>query len=294
LTKQADAGAAWENPLIPNAKLLQIYRAMMQARALARGMSAGMSGRTAGLDAGAVTAGTLGLEACLVGAAVDLGQGDLVSDALAGDVMELLRGTGRRAAVQLPGAADAAERIWTALGAASALQAATAQSRFEAKAKGAADATTGRQAGVVVVYALPDSVSRVLWRKALRFAAEHELPVVFVLLPAAGARGSKARKARVGGASALARGCGVPAIAVDANDAVAIYRVAQESIGRAREGGGAALMECVPFALEGMAEKRTAANDAVTGLERYLLQHGVASKAWMKHEAKAFAKRAAR
>ena len=87
---------------------------------------------------------------------------------------------------------------------------------------------------------------------------------------------------------------GVPGIAVDADDAVAIYRVAQESIGRARAGGGAALMECVPFAIEGAAAKRTAANDAVAGLERYLVQRGVATKAWMDREAKAFARRVAR
>jgi TPP-dependent pyruvate/acetoin dehydrogenase alpha subunit len=85
----------------------------------------------------------------------------------------------------------------------------------------------------------------------------------------------------------------VPGIPVDADDAVALYRVAQESIGRARIGGGAALMECVPFVLDGLAGRRNAAPDGIAGLENYLLQRGVATRVWMGREAKSFAKRVA-
>ena len=322
--------AAWENPLIPNARLRQIYRSMAQARALEKALPAARRARA--VDPSAKAKGTFGLEAALVSAAVDLGAGDLVSDALAGGVVDYLRGTalgevlragkadasrrsrrsgtgvgGRSAecgaAGRLPGTADAAERIWAALGAAAALKAAAAQARIEAqstvkdKAEASAteSATAARQAGAVVVYALADEVPAGLWKKALRFAADQELPVVFVALPAARARDGRARAAaKAGGVSALARGCGVPAIAVDADDAVAIYRVAQESIGHARIGGGAALIECVPFVLVGLAGKVRVTEDAIAGLERYMLQRGVATGAWMEREAKAFAKRLAR
>jgi TPP-dependent pyruvate/acetoin dehydrogenase alpha subunit len=319
---QADEGAATENPLIPNERLRQIYLAMARARALERVLPSTRRGQRP-------ASGTLGLEACLVSAAVDLGPDDLVSDALAGGVVDFLRGrslkevlragnasasasrrsrksgTGVRGlvagcgtAVRLPGTADAAERIWAALGAAAALKAVTAQARREEKAEveaDATDATAARQAGVVVVYALVDEVPAALWKKALRFAADQELPVVFVALPPARERGGKARvAAKVGGVSALAHGYGVPAIVVDADDAVAIYRVAQESIGHARIGGGAALMECVPFVLEGSTGKVRATEDAIAGLERYMLQRGVATRAWMEREAKSFAKRVTR
>jgi TPP-dependent pyruvate/acetoin dehydrogenase alpha subunit len=316
---QADEGAAYDNPLIPNARLRQIYLSMAQVRTLALALPSARRGQRP-------AAGTLGLEAALVSATVDLGAGDMVSDALAGGVVDFLRGTSlkevlragkagasasRRSrksgtgvrglvaecgtAVRLPGIADAAERIWAALGAAAALKAA-AQARVEAKAKAevkakATDMAEARQAGVVVVYALVDEVPAALWKRALRFAAEQGLPVVFVALPAARARGGKAR---AGGVSALARGCGVPAIAVDADDAVAIYRVAQESIGHARMGGGAALMECVPFVLEGAAGKGRQREDAIAALERTIVQRGVAARAWMEREAKAFAKRLAK
>jgi TPP-dependent pyruvate/acetoin dehydrogenase alpha subunit len=303
MAKQTDAGAANENPLIPNERLRQIYRAMVQARALARALPAARRGLMHGL------------EAALVSAAVDLGAGDVVSDALAGGVVDYLRGTplgkvlraepskasrkrvGKGAAssvvARLAAPPGVGERIWAALGAAAALKAATARTSGEAKAEAATteSATAAQQAGVVVVYALAGEVPAGMWKKALRFAAEQELPVVFVVLPAARARGGRAK---TGGVSALARGCGVPEIVVDADDAVAIYRVAQESIGHARIGGGAALMECVPFVLEGAAGKVRMTEDAIAGLEQTMAQRGIAGRAWMEREAKAFAKRVAR
>jgi TPP-dependent pyruvate/acetoin dehydrogenase alpha subunit len=315
MAKQTDRGAANENPLIPNERLRQIYRSMAQAWEMEKALPVARRGQTHGK------------EAALVSAAFDLGPGDLVSDALAGGVVDYLRGTalgevlrvgkadasrrsrrsgtgvrGRSAeygaAGRLPGTTDAAERMWTALGAAAALKAAPALARIETQstAKDKADATAAaRQAGVVVVYALPGEVPAALWKKALRFAAEQELPVVFVVLPAARARGSKARPtSKAVTVSALARDCGVPAMVVDADDAVAIYRVAQESIGHARIGGGGALIECVPFVLAGSAAKVRVTQDAIAGLEQTMVQRGVASRAWMDRAAKSFAKRIAR
>ncbi len=280
MAEGADAGAAWENPLIPNAKLRQIYRAMVRLRTLAPALPA--SGRDG-----------MGMEACLVSTSIDLGSGDLVSDAIAGGVMEFLRGAAlgtvlkpskaKRgpsaecgAAARLPGGMAVAERIWAGLGAAAALKAAGAQAKVEAKAAG----ETAKDVGVVVVYVLAGEVPAVVWRKVLTFAVEKELPVLFVVLPGRSA----------GRVTALALRCRVPGIPVDADDAVAIYRVAQESIGRARIGGGPALMECVRFVVKGAA--RT--GDGIVGLEGYLLQRKVATRMWMEREAKGFAKRVAR
>lgn len=280
----ADAGAAWENPLIPNARLRQIYLAMTRARVLALALPAGR------------VKGARGLEACLVSAAVDLGPGDLVSDGLGGGVVEYLRGAALGEVLR-PGAAKKkrgplancggaerlatapgiAERMWAAVGAAAALKAAAARAKIEAKAKD----VTAEQAGVVVVFVLPEQVPAGLWRKALTFAHEQELPALFVVLP--GKRGKA-----LGRVSALALRCGVPGIPVDADDAVAIYRVAQESIGHARIGGGAAVIECVPFVVSGAAGK---AADAIAGLEAYLVERKVATRSWIDGEARSFAKR---
>jgi TPP-dependent pyruvate/acetoin dehydrogenase alpha subunit len=323
--KQADAKAAWENPLIPNARLRAICHAMTLVRTLEKSLPAAKRARTIGLGAKRET--TVGLEACLVSTAADLGPGDLVSDALAGGTLEFLRGTalseilqsgnavgpGKRrkrvrstageygaagqlptAAGRLPGAADATERIWAALGAAAALKTAAARARAEDKTEDSVEGGTARQAGVVVVYVMAGELSDLLWKRILRFSVDHELPVIFIVLQKVQGRDDKVRTASVGGVNALALHCGVPAIVVDSDDAVAIYRVAQESIGHARIGGGAALIECVPFVLKEVAGKSGVKTDAIAGLEQTLVQRGVATRAWMVREAKLFAKRLAR
>lgn len=258
------AASSYENPLIPNARLKQIYLAMVRARMFARALPARRRGGW-----------TPGLEACVVSTSVDLGPGDLVSNAFGGEVVEFLRRvkpTKRGGVVAecgaarvLPAVTGTAERLWAAVGAAAALK--------------AAGQATG-QAGVVVAYVLPGEASAALWRKVLGFAAEQVLPIFFVVLP--GARGAK-----VGSVCALAHECKVPGIPVDGEDAVAIYRVAQESIGRGRIGGGAVVMECVPFVVSGAKKS----DDAVAGMERYLLQRGVVTKGWMEREARGFARR---
>ena len=64
-----------------------------------------------------------------------------------------------------------------------------------------------------------------------------------------------------------------PVITVDAHDIVAIYRVAQESIARARD-GGPTLIVCVPCATEG-----SLAN-ALTNMERYLAGKKLFEASW--------------
>jgi acetoin:2,6-dichlorophenolindophenol oxidoreductase subunit alpha len=304
MAESADGSSAYENPLIRNARLRQIYLAMVKARMLEKALPAARRGRVVG-DRHAV--GMVGLEACLVSPAVDLGSGDLVSDALAGGVMEFLRGAGLKevfrpaarggkvsgkrvvggaladsgTAARLPETPGIAERFWVAMGAATALKAA-ARAKLETKAEGG----TARL-GVVVVYVRAGEASAAVWCGALRFAAEQELPIVFVVLPSVRGSGS----AKTGGVNAMSRSCGVPGIAVDADDAVAIYRVAQESIGRARAGGGAAVMECVAFVQHGASA--VGSGDAIAAMERYMLQRGVVTRRWMEAEARSFARRLA-
>jgi len=320
-TNHAEAKAAWENPLIPNARLREIYLAMARMRALEKALPAAKRVRAAGV--GAKRVGIIGLEAYLVSATSGLGPGDLVSDALTGSTVDYLRGPGpgsvrqhgkavrfdgrgasvRKAIAQsgvagrLPSAVAATERIWAALGAAAALKTAAERARAKAKIKATTEdgiqASAGEMAGIVVVYIFADDLTDLLWKKCLRFSSDHELPVIFIVIQFTRDRTRKSGYARAGSVSAKATHCGVPAILVDADDAVAIYRVAQESIGHARIGGGPALLECVSYELKS-AGKHTARVDAVAGLERYLLQRGVVSKAWIEREAKRFAKQITR
>jgi acetoin:2,6-dichlorophenolindophenol oxidoreductase subunit alpha len=297
MPKAEDAPAAYENPLIPNARLRQIYSAMLHLRLLGDTL------------APAQRRATRGLEAALVSTVADLAAQDVVSDTLAGPVLELLSTTcfnpvapsaaqaiasaKRRAMLddwatpsRLAFAPTTLERIWCALGAAEALKAAWAKSKTYVKGKGGAV----RQPGVVIAYVQPGEAPAALWTRALGFAAQHDLPIVFVVLPPARIErgGGPARPVTLSPVLAIAHRNTVPGIAVDANDPVALYRVAQESITRARAGGGAALIECVPFTLHGA---RTPPEDALPAMERYLLERGVATRTWMDREARAFSSR---
>jgi dehydrogenase E1 component len=70
------------------------------------------------------------------------------------------------------------------------------------------------------------------WAEALNFAAGQKLPLVFVIAHAA-ARDLRSDQ----------RNNAVPAITVDGSDVVAVYRVMQESIRRARQGHGPTVIE---------------------------------------------------
>ena len=307
-----EAEAAYENPLIPNAKLRQIYVAMVRARLLGKALAKRRRGE-----------GALGLEACLVSTSVDLGQDDFVSDAVMNGTVDFLRGAmfeptsggtvqalrdttlesvlrpdhkARRrglkadcgAPSRLPAMPENEARFWAAMGIALALKAQHAHGRAETNADAA------RRDGVMVVYARHGEGSPALWRQVLVFAAEHLLPVLFVVLPATQRRGAKTKATRSGAMSAISHRHGIPGMAVDADDAVALYRVAQEAIARARIGGGAALMECVPFILEGTKHLPQTTADAIEEMERYMLARDVATRRWMEREAKSCARRIAK
>ena len=77
---------------------------------------------------------------------------------------------------------------------------------------------------------------------------------------------------------------GVPAITVDGNDAVAVYRVASESIARARLGRGPTLIECGVYPLHGPAGnhrkngRRLEAHDPISAMEIHLARKGLFSE----------------
>jgi acetoin:2,6-dichlorophenolindophenol oxidoreductase subunit alpha len=268
--------ALHENPLVPNTKLRQMYGAMAEARVLDEHI-AGLQKRVKGrrrLDS------TRGQEACRVSTAIDLGPGDLVSDSQPGVVMDLLAGAkvnsllkrlaefhsgktakGVKAANSsrrlLPWIEDAGERLRMAMGAALSFK------------------TLG-QANVVVAYVRHGEMAKGAWRRVLELAGKLELPVIFVVLPAV--KGEK--RGGMTNLSAKTARWGVPGIPVDAGDAVALYRVAQESMGRTRGGDRPVLIECVEYQVEG--KGGSASVDPLIPMEEFLLSRKVCTKAWLK------------
>jgi TPP-dependent pyruvate/acetoin dehydrogenase alpha subunit len=73
---------------------------------------------------------------------------------------------------------------------------------------------------------------------------------------------------------------GVPGIPVDAADAVALYRVAQESLGRTRAGDGPVLIECLEYRTEGKGKR--APVDPLVSMKEFLSTRQVGTEAWLK------------
>ena len=69
----------------------------------------------------------------------------------------------------------------------------------------------------------------------------------------------------------------MPGIPVDAGDAVAVYRVAQESLGRTRGGDGPVLIECV----EHLGVRGRRPIDPLDQMKEFLLGRKVGTKAWL-------------
>jgi TPP-dependent pyruvate/acetoin dehydrogenase alpha subunit len=194
--------------------------------------------------------GSAGGEAALAGIVADLRSGDLVigngAASLAGALHEEMPGV--RVA---PAQGDAQASMLEALRAA-------VNSRV-------------LRSGQIAVILLSGGAPEPQLREAHAIAEGAKLPVLFV---EGAERGAKGR------AGSNGKEPEVPSIPVDAHDAVAMYRVAHESIARAREGGGPTRILCVepPTLQERRGGFRLA--DAVAHLEHWLAARGLPAQAW--------------
>jgi TPP-dependent pyruvate/acetoin dehydrogenase alpha subunit len=265
---------AWENPLIPNKKLRALYVAMVELRLLGEHFAQRKRRPVGHLEA------VRGEEGCRVSTTFDLKAGDLTSDGAAGVATSFLRGAkladvirGENGAPgQLPVVAETTVRLHLAMGAAVVLKASRSTPKsVTPKSKGA----------LLIAYVHRDELAVTEWKPLLRFAAEQVLPMIFVVLPGAAQKNA-------GQLSLVSSKCGVPGIPVDAADPVALFRVAQESMLRARAGGGPVLMECIPFHVAG---KKAEPADPIRTMQEFLLHRKIVDEAWLQGVANKFAAR---
>ena len=273
---------AYENPLMPNARLRQMYRAILRAHLLGQSLPPAQRGLTAGR------------EAALVSTSIDLTARDFVLDAFSTAVTHFIRGTPLKHTLnpkdklsalytiksgspfRLPMLADPKLRIYAGLGTAASLQSDAALAKKSAKKTN----SSSPDSAVALSISISGEVPAEAWRPALAHAAQHDLPIIFLVLPPT----KPLRTAKQMDLRAIAHRAGVPAIPVDLADPVALYRVAQESIGHARIGGGPAVIQCVAF--PALASRTPA---AIAHLEEYILSRNIATRSWMDYEASSFA-----
>jgi len=105
---------------------------------------------------------------------------------------------------------------------------------------------------VVMGYMGDGATSSTDFHCALTFAGVHKLPAVFVCqnnqwaisVPFSKQTASK-------GIAVKAVAYGMPGVAVDGNDVLAVYRATREAVDRARSGGGPTLIEAITYRQEG-------------------------------------------
>jgi TPP-dependent pyruvate/acetoin dehydrogenase alpha subunit len=116
---------------------------------------------------------------------------------------------------------------------------------------------------ITLAFSGPGITSLEPLRPVLGYAAQHKLGIVFVIETTADADLSSARHTEP---------LGLYGIPVDGNDVVALYRVAQEAIQRARRSAGPTLIDCKPWPL---AAKSDGPADPVRRLEQALERRGL-------------------
>lgn len=128
-----------------------------------------------------------------------------------------------------------------------------------------------KKQNVVVAFCEKEIVSLDPWHEALKFAGVHKLPMLYVVKSAApNEQLSGDQPAYLEQFSFMARDYGFPGIVVDGRDVVAVWRVAQESIHRARNGAGPTLIDC----------RTESARDPLEHMEHYMRKRNVWDREW--------------
>jgi hypothetical protein len=145
------------------------------------------------------------------------------------------------------------------------------------EAMGGAAADRMRKNGRVTVIFLPDAGASAVTQEAQRLAERARLPVLFVEEAPEWLHPSRRARASGDGSSD-----DMPAIPVDAHDVVAMYRVAHESIARARQSGGPTRILCVENLRKPGSEEEGRGADAAASLEHWLEARGLPAEEWRR------------
>jgi TPP-dependent pyruvate/acetoin dehydrogenase alpha subunit len=247
-----------ENPLVPHAKLRQLYILMVKSRLLAERIVRDARKRR--------TDRRIGHEASRVAIALGLQAGDIAVTAISDHVVPV--------AVGMPIKRVASGEHSSPKNNVQVVRAMTNDENQFAFACGLGLALRDRNKNENIVVAFGDAIAR----ETLTYASEQKLPIVFVVE-------NRAPVDVAGHASQR----GVAGFTVDGNDAVAVYRVSQECFDRARRGLGPSFIECKAPGWKGRLRFERAMHrdvheldDPILYLERYLANRRLVTEEWKR------------
>jgi TPP-dependent pyruvate/acetoin dehydrogenase alpha subunit len=242
--------------LISNEKLLEIYSTMLKCRMLEERI------RTLGKQ-GKSTAKTTGASvhvAAIAGAAIDLVNGDILAPSQGAMAPCFAKGMPLATILALATANGASPRVrYSAI---NVIPPSFPSAKQLERALVAAALCKGkRNKKVVVVFLNDTSGVSIELESAMALAGIKKLPILFVY----------ETKSHESEQLLSAKEYGVPAVAVEDDDAVAVYRVATEALAHARRGSGPTLIECRPWPFSERASgKRAPAKHPIGKMESYL------------------------
>lgn len=280
--------------LISSGKLIELYAAMVKSRMVVE--RAGLL-KQKGVLAGDLDA-SRGREAAIAGVGVDLLPEDILSPSQCDLASSVIKGMAldrmflRLASTQNGKAHPPAKLRFDAKANVIAPNL-NLSTRLDAAISSAAAHKVAKNCRIVVVTSEDGATSRGPWHEALTYAGLHALPIIFVWHnDALDARESSHDGA--GSTSSTIPERNVPAIAVDGGDAVAVYRVASESIGRARRLRGPTVIECIHAGTNAPATtpncRKNMDNDPIGAMETYLTGKGLFSPKMKRNIATAFSR----
>jgi len=273
--------------LISDAKLQQLYATMVQCRMLTE-RACRLRGEP---RSAALYAASMGQEAMATGCAIDLQPDDTIALAPHNSIASLVKGVPLdKLVAQMYAHAESPNII---------MPSATQGSQLGRATSAALTNKQKKKSNVVIVFSDKATTTLGSWHEALALAAKKSLPIIFVVEdnPWAGAARFKAsddEKELTGKAQCY----GFPIITVDANDVVAVYRVAYESVERVRQGGAPVLVEGKPYRLYSPTKRRGANSaarrserDPLIHMERYLRTKGLFTPSWKNQLACEFSRK---
>lgn len=235
-----------ENPLLPHRQLRELHTLMLRCRELERKDKSRSSAR----------------EALLAATSIHLLEGDLLSASPKDQTAGHLAHVGRKPSE------NGSLVATTALSARLPLCAAAARGLRAAGTEG------------LVLAFVRAGTTEPGWQAALEWAQQSQLPLLLACADATGGAPSRSGKLReptinFAAMSRFAKRVQLPVLTVDGEDAVAVYRVMQESVLRARFGGGPAVLWAVMTPLKAGSPRRPRSSQPVTRLESYLTARGI-------------------
>jgi acetoin:2,6-dichlorophenolindophenol oxidoreductase subunit alpha len=262
-------------PVLNNEKLKELYATMLKCRMIAERV--GPQSNT-----------TVGLEAMLVGAGAHLLAQDCIAMEHGGFIASLIKGTplklihARMNDSHSNGTANASPFINP-----------TATTVSMAKGLSLARERKGQKVATLMFGTQPPG-AETFEAEAMAMAAAEKLPIVFLVENTFDSR-AETHTLPTASNSHEAGSAYYPRITVDGADVVAVFRVAQEAIRRAREGHGPALIACMTSRANGAAQdtdknlKQHTAKDPLSFMEKYLRRRDLWSAEWSRRMIKEFA-----